>query len=156
MYKRVMKCTLCNEEKSVNKFVSIYDPLVCKECSPVPERVGKSWRNPWGTASAASRSTRSKQEDAKQIKKVFKWALWGWTAFFILGWFINHDLRYLAEIVVSVGLGVAAAFISTLIYWGIRELLKPNADTVRRADAAESELAELRKKIEELSKQSET
>ncbi|MQF70592.1 hypothetical protein FIL92_01250 [SAR202 cluster bacterium AD-812-D07_MRT_10900m] len=57
---------------------------------------------------------------------------------------------------VYMSFAAASALISTLIYWGVKEFLKRNADTVRRADAAESELAELRKKVEELSKQSET
>jgi hypothetical protein len=88
---------------------------------------------------------------------VFKWAFWGWSAFFVLAWFLNNgiELRSVIEIVISVFFGVGAALVSTLIYWGIREFLKSNADKDHRADAAESEIAELRRKVEELSRKSE-
>ena len=32
-----MKCTICNEDKLLTDFASIYDPMVCKECSPAPD-----------------------------------------------------------------------------------------------------------------------
>ena len=184
-----MKCTICNEEKPIVDFVSIYDPLECKDCSPPPmpddktcDRCGQlksefffvSSQNPdvCGTCRdelrspttatvedvadietqpvATGRQT-SDEDDPKLIRKVFKRLFWGWSVLFVLAWFINHDLKFLLEIITSVIFGAVAALISTLIYWGIREFLKPNADTVRRADAAETEIAELRRKVEELS-----
>jgi len=65
------------------------------------------------------------------------------------------DVKRGLELIVSVFFGVGAALVSTLIYWGIREFLKSNADKDRRADAADSEIAELRRKVDELSRKSE-
>ena len=100
---------------------------------------------------------KSDEDDAQKIRQVFKRLFWGWSAFFVLAWFLNNgiELRSVIEIVISVFFGVGAALVSTLIYWGIREFLKSNADKDRRADAAESEIAELRRKVEELSRKSE-
>jgi ribosomal protein L40E len=89
----------------------------------------------------------------QKIKRVFKWFLWGWVLFFVLG-YISIDVKRGLELIMSLVLGVGAALLSTLIYWGIREFLKSNADKDRRADAAESEIAELRRKIDELSRKS--
>jgi len=65
------------------------------------------------------------------------------------------DVKRGIELFGAVFFGVTAAFVSTLIYWGIREFIKSNADKDHRADAAESEIAELRRKVEELSRKSE-
>jgi hypothetical protein len=102
----------------------------------------------------SSGSFDSDQENSRKIKRVFRWFLWGWVLFFILAWFLNHDLKFLMEIMMSVVFGAVAALISTLIYWGILEFRKSKAGTVSRADAAESEIAELRRKVEELSRKS--
>jgi hypothetical protein len=96
----------------------------------------------------------SSDQDPEQIKKVFKWFLWGWVAFFVLA-YMAIDVKRGIELIASVFFGVGAALVSTLIYWGIREFLKSNADKDRRADAAESEIAELRRKVDELSRKSE-
>ena len=107
------------------------------------------------TGSSKSTGKRiSDKQDAHQIKKIFRRFLWGWTVFFVLAWFLNHDLKFLLEVFVSVLMAAAAALVSTLIYWGIREFRKPGSDTVRRAESAEHEVVELRKQVEELSKKS--
>ena len=104
--------------------------------------------------SVSSGSFDSDQEDSRKIKRVFRWFLWGWVLFFVLG-YMAIDVKRGLELIASVFFGVGAALVSTLIYWGIREFLKSNADKDRRADAAESEIAELRRKVEELSRKSE-
>jgi|TARA_B100002003_G_C13947515_1_gene459554 hypothetical protein len=99
--------------------------------------------------------TGNSENDAEKIRKVFRWLFLGWSAFFVLVWFINHDLKFLIEIAASVFMGGIAAGISTLIYWGIREFLKAKTGSGQRVEAAESEIAELRRKVEELSRSSE-
>jgi hypothetical protein len=153
-----VRCKTCNRANLPNQPICIY----CGEevgASKTPDHglrfPDRSPKASAPTSSSLPDITTREGVDGRRIKKVFKWALCGWTAFFILGWFINHDLQYLVEIVGSVGFGVAAALVSTLIYWGIREFIKSNADKDHRADAADSEIAELRRKVDELSRKSE-
>jgi hypothetical protein len=96
------------------------------------------------------------EDDAQKIRKVFKRLFWGWSVFFVLAWFLNHgiELRSVIEIAGSLFFGACFALISTLIYWGIRKFRKSKAGTISRA-AADSEIAELRRKVEELSRKSE-
>lgn len=102
-----------------------------------------------GTPNPTAEEIREAQ-DREQIKKVFIWFVWGWVAFFVLA-YVAVDVKRGIELIVSVFFGVSAAFVSTLIYWGVKEFRKSNAGNGHRAAAAESEIAELRRKVEELS-----
>ena len=93
----------------------------------------------------------SNGQDAERIKKVFKWFLWGWVAFFLLA-YMAIDLKRGIELLGTIFFAIAAAFVSTLIYWGIREFLKQRTETTSKAAATESEIAELRRQVEELSR----
>jgi hypothetical protein len=103
-----------------------------------------------GTATSRT----SDEDEAQRIRLVFKWLFVAWLIFFTLAWSISN-FKPAIELFVSALIAAAAALVSTLIYWGIREFLKPSDESVRRADAAESEIAELRRQVEELSRKSE-
>jgi len=141
--------------------------MSCRHCNcsldvtDANERQSKVTSNPQTAALvgrqilAGTATGRTSDEDNTQkLQKVFKWLFMGWVIFFVLAWSLSN-FKPAMELFVSILLAAAAALVSTLIYWGIWEFLKSNTDKDRRADAAESEIAELRRKVEELSRKSE-
>jgi len=108
------------------------------------------------TSSSLPDTTTREGVDGRRIKKVFLWTFVGWAFWWTLSFaYGNLGPVGLMLWAVYMSFAAASALISTLIYWGVKEFLKRNADTVLRADAAELENAELRRKVDELSRKSE-
>ena len=141
-----MRCKTCNRANLPNVTACLY-------CGELLNRSPKASAR---TSSSLPYRTVSEGVDSRRLKKVFLWtfvglAFWG-TLSFAYG---NLGPGGLILWAVNMSFAAALALISTLIYWGVKEFLKRNADTVLRADAAELENAELRRKVDELSRKSE-
>jgi hypothetical protein len=95
----------------------------------------------------------SDEVESQAIGVVLKWLFVGWGVFFVLVWSLSN-VKPAIELSVYVLFAAAAAIVSNLIYKGIRKVDEPDAHTIRRADAADSEIAELRRKVDELSRKS--
>jgi len=159
-----MRCATCSRANFPTE-------KICRYCgAQLHEVVDEDARSQQGGESAAPAvsdvedsvgntvSTSSRHNNNENVGrlfgKLFKWLLAGWGAFWVLSW-STANLKPAAELGIALLLALAAALISTVVYRGIKELFTPSAGTFRRADAVESEIAELRKKVEELSKRPE-
>lgn len=88
--------------------------------------------------------------DNKLFGKPFKWLLAGWGVFWVLGW-STANYGAAIELIVALSIAFVGAVVSTVIVRGIREFLKPSAESGHKVEAAEIEIAKLRRKVKELS-----
>ena len=141
-------CAYCKAKLDAQTQGETLSPSSLKK--PTSTRITAS-ENRDNRSDSSTVETGNSEDDAERIKKVFKWFLWGWVAFFLLA-YMAIDLKRGIELLGTIFFAIAAAFVSTLIYWGIREFLKQRTETTSKAAATESEIAELRRQVEELSR----
>ena len=76
-----------------------------------------------GVQAAALPEVQEQELVEMTITRLFRRWLIGWTVFFVLAWFLNHDLKFLVEVFAAVLMAAVAAYVSTLIHFAVREFL---------------------------------